>query len=113
MLLAQSALPAGRGRGKSRTAGARALPAVPGTWTACLTCRLGLVPRPVPADRIAATLQLLVFFFISVFIFDPYVFCENSEANGFPGRCPKKGALRLRKGGRRCRRQRPAVRLRT
>ncbi|PSC73000.1 p-type h+-atpase isoform C [Micractinium conductrix] len=40
--------------------------------------------------RIAATLQLLVFFFISVFIFDPYVFCENSEANGFPGRCPKK-----------------------
>lgn len=32
-------------------------------------------PLPRPADRIAATLQLLIFFFISVFIFEPRDFC--------------------------------------
>ena len=32
---------------------------------------------PLPADRIAATLQLLTFFFIAVFAFEPRNFCET------------------------------------
>jgi hypothetical protein len=39
------------------------------------------------ADRIAATLQLLTFFFISVFAFDPRTFCEDAVANGYSYAC--------------------------
>lgn len=54
------------------------------------------LPHPAPADRIAATLQLLTFFFISVFAFDPKKFCEdaigtvtNGVGNGpAPYACP-------------------------
>lgn len=57
-----------------------------------------LPPRPLlpcTADRIAATLQLLTFFFISVFAFDPKKFCEdaigpdpNNPTGPAPYACP-------------------------
>jgi len=46
-------------------------------------------PPPPAADRIAATLQLLTFFFISVFAFNPRNFCEDAVKNGFNDRCPE------------------------
>ena len=44
-------------------------------------------PPPRPADRIAATLQLLTFFFISVFAFDPHDFCQSAVDNGYEYAC--------------------------
>ncbi|EFN51245.1 hypothetical protein CHLNCDRAFT_37518 [Chlorella variabilis] len=37
--------------------------------------------------RIAATLQLLTFFFISVFAFDPHDFCQSAVDNGYEYAC--------------------------
>ena len=47
--------------------------------------RISLLLRP--ADRIAATLQLLTFFFISVFAFNPHTFCVDAKNNGYDYAC--------------------------